>query len=791
MPPRPTLHPRLAALCLGLSCTALPAQGIVWDVPHRGALVYDRTTQGFELGAPPSRLRPQWVIEGAGPGAYTWRYHAATPETVPAGWEQPGFDDGAWPHGRGEFGPDVGRNPVQQTVWNGTWLGLRARVDLGTRKPRAVLVRASFDDVLSIHWNGTKVAERSDLGRDREIWLVGASLDAWQRGENTLAFACLNTGGYQCLDVAVATFATLPTGARTTDDLARLWREEHDRAAGVRGDLFGGYRMPPLLLEGDLQNGLHVRLPPADLRDLGWWMAMDLRCGVTGGAVAAEAARLYRLGDLVVKGRATAVDTEGWQTIELTVRNSAEPAPRSDSKRFVDRFIAPHVAYGFDGRLVVRRKLAVAGNRVRIVEFATELDGRVLRGKDWKDVAAALRQRETWRFREVREGQDAAFRASVTAAIERGTKRLRRRLENLDRDALEAESPDADRSYHTGRLAIGLLALLKGGVPKDDPVVKKGYDELRRRVLVDTYSLGNALMALEALYAPASEWGDLRSGTIDRPQRRQVPADDLKLMQQWARQLLHNVDDRVDPAYLLRFNYVRGPRTDNSVNQYGLLGLYSAHLCGVEVPASVWEAAINHLLADQCPEGEKVRLDLTDYRTHARRSAAPDEKFTVSTMYARACGWSYHGPKSDGELSPVYGSMTAAGITGLAICQAALEDYPNVKRPKLQGEASRARADGFAWLAQNMTMRYHAGAIDRQPRWFYYYLYGIERAALLSGIALIADRDWYFEGAMVLVHSQQDDGHWPAELQADLAVERDAMAILFLKQSTAPVLTGR
>ena len=42
-----------------------------------------------------------------------------------------------------------------------------------------------------------------------------------------------------------------------------------------------------------------------------------------------------------------------------------------------------------------------------------------------------------------------------------------------------------------------------------------------------------------------------------------------------------------------------------------------------------------------------------------------------------------------------------------------------------------------------------------------------------------------------LVKTQHDDGHWPAELHWDLDIERNAMAILFLKQSTAPVLTGK
>ncbi|MEO6594937.1 MAG: hypothetical protein ABIP94_09320, partial [Planctomycetota bacterium] len=210
----------------------------------------------------------------------------------------------------------------------------------------------------------------------------------------------------------------------------------------------------------------------------------------------------------------------------------------------------------------------------------------------------------------------------------------------------------------------------------------------------------------------------------------------------------------------------------------------------VNIKASVWEAACNHLLMSQSSEGAKVELDLVDYRSHARRQADPDAAMTAARCIARANGWGYKEPKSEGELTPVWGSMTCAGITGLAICQAAMLSSGQ-KRTRLQSEATRARNDGFAWLARYMTQRCHPGAIERQPRWFYYYLYSLERAALLSGIALIQDRDWYFEGAMVLVLAQQADGNWPAELMAEAEIERNAMAILFLKQSTLPVLTGR
>src|SRR6185295_5597566 len=134
----------------------------------------------------------------------------------------------------------------------------------------------------------------------------------------------------------------------------------------------------------------------------------------------------------------------------------------------------------------------------------------------------------------------------------------------------------------------------------------------RKRKLIDTYSLANGIMAIEALYMPAKEASDLRAGLIDRPRKRQPSTGDLALLQRWSAQLLSNIDTRVDPAYLLRFNYTAGERYDNSVNQYGLLGLYSAHLCGVEIKASVWEAAANHLLAAQVVDGPKLQLDVVD-----------------------------------------------------------------------------------------------------------------------------------------------------------------------------------
>jgi hypothetical protein len=738
-------------------------------------------------------LRCEWLVQdGSAASPHEWRHWSGTPPHVPAGFESPGFDDSQWFVGKGEFGTEVAAGSHQHTPWTSNVLCLRSQIDFGNKKPKALWFVLDHDDGVRVWLNGKLVVADDGYGRSRNYVVMGPALDAVQTGANTLAVKCTNGGGAQYLDLAMAVMPSLPPGAKSADDVLKLVRDEAEAGNRVRGDLFGGYRPPPLLLHGELDGkGQAVTIPPGELRDLGWWLATDLRPSVVGGSVNADAWRLLRLGDLQLRGKASAVEPDGWQTIEVSVKNTADPVLRGDSKRYLDRHIRPYVWYGFDGDLVVRRRLEVKGTTARVVEFTVELQGNVLRGKDWKEIAASLRLRERWTLTTTHANQDAAFRAMVTAALQKGTEALKKELANLNDPYVRRQADDSGDSYHAGRLALGLLALVKGGIPKDDPVVVNGYAELRSRRMVDTYSLANGIMALEALYVPAREADDLRSGAIAKPSPRVPSPADKALLEKWAAQLLTNIDTRHDPAYLLRFNYTGGPRFDNSVNQYGLLGLYSAHLCGVTIKTSVWEAAANHLVASQSPEGERIELDLVDFGSLAARKADPDATGTKARGGTRALGWSYHEPKDQGELTPTWGSMTCAGITGLAICEAGLMSDPAVKRLKLLGETKRAREDGFAWLAKWMTPRHHAGAIERQQHWLYYYLYSLERAALLSGIAWIQGRDWYFEGAMVLVTSQNPDGQWPAELQWDLGIERNAMAILFLKQSTPPVLTGR
>lgn len=784
---------RLLCCCLAASFSGTAdAQGLAWSVPDQGALVYTRVVEHLAFLPAATALKQDVVVAGGEDGGHEWRVFTCPSNGVPPGFENPGFDDSSWSTGRGEFGTDVGTNQNQRTHWGSEVLLLRSRIDVGKKKPRAILFRITHDDAVRVFWNGEKLIENLGYGRDRTYIIAGKQLAAMSSGgAGLLVASCENTGGAQMFDLAMSVLPSLPAGVKSAEDLQQVLDQGRQTADHVSREFVGSFRPPALLLHGELDaEKQRVRCPPGDVRELAFWVACDLEHGVTGGAYQQEIPRLYRLGDVQLKGKVLPVDAEGWQTLDVTVKNPGEPALRGDTKRYVQRHVLPYVNYGIDGRIQIRRRLEMKGDRARIAEAQCTFTARILRGKDKNDYAADFRQRENFRFAEERDGQDAPFRLAVSKAIDGGTKFLRDKLGNLGAPSLRAEGDEDNRTYHTGRMALGLLALIKGGIKKTDPVLLRCLDELRQRPLIDTYSLGNALMAMEAFHSSGHDAADLAQGAIDRARRLSVPENDKALMQRWTNQLLDNVDTRVESNYLLRFNYVRDRRFDNSVNQYGLLGLYSAHLCGIDISPSLWEGAANHLITAQCESKGTLNLDLTDFRTLARVEVADDSKRTATMLPVRPAGWTYEDPKWDGENQPAWGSMTCAGITGLAINQAALLDLGQ-KRIKLQNDADAARHAGFGWLAQNLTLRYHPGHMERQQHWLYYYLYGLERAALLSGIGRIQGRDWYFEGAMVLLGAQDANGSWPGELYPDQEIERAAMAVLFLKRGTSPVLTGQ
>jgi len=131
--------------------------------------------------------------------------------------------------------------------------------------------------------------------------------------------------------------------------------------------------------------------------------------------------------------------------------------------------------------------------------------------------------------------------------------------------------------------------------------------------------------------------------------------------------------------------------------------------------------------------------------------------------------------------------MTTAGMAGVAICQDEL--WPSRKfTPAMRKRSRRSLRDALAWLQDNFDVTRNPGEPD--GGWHYYYLYGMERAGILSRSRFFGQYDWYKQGADYLIERQRSDGSWvrSGDPQIDTA-----FAVLFLKRSTTrlrnPVIT--
>lgn len=423
------------------------------------------------------------------------------------------------------------------------------------------------------------------------------------------------------------------------------------------------------------------------------------------------------------------------------------------------------------GSLTGRRVLDRENGRVARFEGELRVEAQ------WFDTPRTVRctVRDEWTFAETLSPQDAKVRAMVADAIRKATESLEKNLQRLcDQKAQQGHDPYHD--HHPGELALGLLAILKGGGDAKSDAVRAAYDNLRRRNIEGTYSLGAAILAVEALYTPIGEWQSLREGTIDAPMARKLSAEDFAVVSEWTKRLLDNLDTTTDPAYVRRYHYGPSKIWDNSTTQYALLGLYAAQLCGVEISSQVWTASANHLLACDRTEGKDATLSLT---SHADRDRIEQGKKATRAggKKAQPAGFGYQ----DGhELT---GSMTTAGVAGLSLCAAALRAQKK-GTPKQFAEIDAGIRNGFLWLQEHLTVRRNPGPVHVWPNWHLYYLYGLERACELNQIAWIGGRDWYFEGAMQLIAQQEPSGNWGDAINT-------SFALLFLKKSALPAITGR
>ncbi len=355
------------------------------------------------------------------------------------------------------------------------------------------------------------------------------------------------------------------------------------------------------------------------------------------------------------------------------------------------------------------------------------------------------------------------------------------------------ERPEHIVSFPAGPTALALTALLKCGVPPDDPVVRRGFEWLAKRwpVPESTYEVATLLLAIEARSNP---WKTQREQRLHDPLSVQkgeripsvkVPRADAAWIQRLADDLVRRKGRRAAWRYDFpgeRPGEVPGGDQDVSATQFALLGLLAAERCGVRRPDTVWLATLEWLLDQQEADGEPTDREELGSGGAAPAGGTTDARRTVD----RARGWAYLKDAPPPEGRDPTGSTTTCGLVGVLVCATVLEARGSTPyRARLKPRAERAWWDGIAWLRRHWSVRFNPPGV---AHYHYYYLFGLERVGDLRGVRLFGSHDWYTEGATVLVDEQEEDGRWERrDTHEPCDVLNTCFALLFLNRSTSPI----
>jgi hypothetical protein len=200
---------------------------------------------------------------------------------------------------------------------------------------------------------------------------------------------------------------------------------------------------------------------------------------------------------------------------------------------------------------------------------------------------------------------------------------------------------------------------------------------------------------------------------------------------------------------------------DNSNTQYAVLGLRACNEAGIVVPAEVIQKAIDWWRSTIVME---------------KNGGAPAAVATGPGDPGVEPGFWRYRPDHPNRI---YG-MTAGGVGSLCILN------------KIQGtnwKADKAARAGISWLGAH----FNAAQSDEEKFRHYYYLYALERAAILYGTETLGKHVWYAEGANWLLDGQKPDGSWDVGDRTWAPwnpVWDTCFAILFLKRATRPLVAS-
>jgi hypothetical protein len=346
------------------------------------------------------------------------------------------------------------------------------------------------------------------------------------------------------------------------------------------------------------------------------------------------------------------------------------------------------------------------------------------------------------------------------------------------------------KGHPVGYASLSALTLLECGVPKDDAFIRSAAAKVRSAVQqVDhTYDLSLAVLFLDKLGDPEDK------------RRIQLLAVRILAGQNSAGGWSYLCPREDDAALLELLTFLRQEREFRVAKKKEHVGK------PLPVPERFRKLAA---LNPPGPEpADRFRSNAGDNSNTqfallalwaARRYDIPLERtFALAERRFRSSqnpdgGWGYY-PVSGGNY-PSTKTMTCAGLLGLAIGRGF--EYEQLHKDKAaSGEAVQKLAKQDAGIQRGLK---HLGAqigsptggTQGLPFLNLYFLWSVERVAVLYGLTTIGDKDWYRWGSEILLANQQLSGCWADKFnpQTDPSIDT-CFALLFLKRANlAPDLT--
>jgi hypothetical protein len=366
-------------------------------------------------------------------------------------------------------------------------------------------------------------------------------------------------------------------------------------------------------------------------------------------------------------------------------------------------------------------------------------------------------------------GQDAAFEKDVNKAVDRG-------VEHLTKMQGQDGSWPHDRK---GATALAAWALLECAVSPNDERITKAADAIREHALTikSTYEISLAIFFLDRLGDP----------------------EDAPLIEALALRLMYNQLDTYGWGYvcpplantdILRLqNHVEklkkmGPRklpekpaADKKPRDPRLVHP-NIMAEALQIYNNPWPMPTAALFNDDPTDNSNTQFAMLALWVAKRYGMPVDNSLRAAEMRFRQTqrksgAWSYHNRPKGGEGYTPTATMTACGLISLALGNACTPD--KFKRDLSKDPQVK---NALYVLAASIGGNGLPGNIGGKA---YYFLWTLERMAVIYGFKTIGDKDWYLSGAQQLLASQQQDGSWRGEF-GDGGVDT-SFALLFLKKA--------